>query len=207
MKIIRLIVIAAVLGCGAVLLLSLPLYAQLKGAPVPFAADWSNYEDGERQESGKYYVSKEGIRLEGLAGGEPFVVIYNFKQMVAFNLIESMRMYMETAINSDDLGMDDLGQFGTPCPAVASATRSGSETVNGRSTEKWVCTSADQGTMTVWYDTKLQTVIRSDDEDGRFELTNIKEGHQPASLFVPPSGYSKMDIPDFGMPADAPQGE
>jgi hypothetical protein len=60
--------------------------------------------------------------------------------------------------------------------------------------------------MTVWYDPKLQAVIRSDDEDGRFELTNIKEGPQPASLFVPPSGYSKMYIPVFGMPAGKPQG-
>ena len=205
MKIIRLLVMAVVLGCGAVLLLSLPLYAQLKGAPVPFAADWANYEDGERQENGKYYASGEGIRLEGMAGGEPFVMIYNFKQMVAWNLIESERMYIETAIDSDDLGMYDFGHFGTPCPADARAMRSGSETVGGRRTETWTCTSADQGTMTVWYDTKLQAIIRSDAEDDRFELTNIKEGRQPASLFVPPSGYSKMDIPVFGMPAGKPQ--
>jgi len=39
-----------------------------EGRSVPFAADGANYEDGERQESGKYYASGEGIRLEGMAG-------------------------------------------------------------------------------------------------------------------------------------------
>jgi len=29
-------------------------------------------------------------------------MIYKFKRMVAWNLIESERMYMETAIDSDD---------------------------------------------------------------------------------------------------------
>lgn len=188
-------------------LVTVPLYGQLRGAPVPFAADWANYEDGERQESGKYYASEEGIRLEGTAGGEPFAMIYNFQRMVAWNLIESERMYIETAIDSDDLGMDDLGQFGSPCPSAARATRSGSDTLDGRRTEKWICDSPDYGTLTVWYDTRLQAVIRSEDQDGRFELSNIKEGRQPAGLFVPPSGYTKMDIPGFGMPAGAIPGE
>ncbi len=189
-----------------VFLLTAPLYGQIKGAPVPFSADWANYEDDQRQESGKYFASAEGVRLEGTAGGEPFVIIYNFQRMVAWNLIESERMYIETAINSDDLGMDDLGQFGSPCPPEARATRSGSDTVDGRRTEKWTCVSPDQGTMTVWYDTRLEAVIRSEDEDGRFELTNIREGRQPSSLFVPPPGYRKMDIPGFGMPTGASPG-
>ena len=190
----------------AVLLFSGSVCAQLKGAPVPFAADWANCENGERQEGGKYYASSEGLRLEGVAGGEPFAMIYNFQRMVAWNLIESERMYIETAIDSDDLGMDDLGQFGSPCPPDARATRSGSDTVAGRRTERWTCVSPDHGTMTVWYDTRLQAVIRSEDEDGRFELSNIREGRQPASLFVPPPGYSKMEIPGFGMPGGGASG-
>ncbi|MFU8769758.1 MAG: hypothetical protein ACNA7H_08495, partial [Desulfotignum sp.] len=168
-------------------------------------ADWANYEEDQRQESGKYFASTEGIRLEGTAGGEPFSIVYNFKRRVAWNLLESERMYIETAIDSDELGMDDLGRFGTPCPPDAHATSSGSDTLNGRKTEKWTCDSPEQGTMTVWYDIGLQAVIRSEDEDGRFELTNIKEGHQPNSLFVPPPGYSKMDISGFGIPTGSSQ--
>ena len=190
----------------ALLLMTGPVYGQLKGAPVPFSADWANYEDGERQESGKYYASSEGIRLEGTAGGEPFAMIYNFQRGVAWNLIPSERMYIETALDSDDLGMDDLGQFGSPCPPDARATRSGSDTLAGRRTEKWTCVSPDHGTITVWYDTRLQAVIRSQDEDGRFELTNIREGRQPASLFVPPPGYSKMEVPGFGRPGGGAPG-
>lgn len=51
---------AVVLGCGAVLLLSLPLCVQLKGAPVSFAADWTNYEDDARQENGKTMLPGKG---------------------------------------------------------------------------------------------------------------------------------------------------
>lgn len=189
-----------------VFLLSGPLYGQIKGAPIPFSADWANYEDDQRQESGKYFASAEGIRLEGRADGEPFVIIYNFERMVAWNLIESELMYIETAIDSEELGMESLGQFGSPCPPDARAARGGSDTVDGRRTEKWTCVFPDQGAMTVWYDTRLEAVIRSEDEDGRFELTNIIEGRQSASLFVPPPGYSKMDIPGFGMPTGASPG-
>lgn len=199
--------VAAVIGYGALIASNMPLYAALKGAPVPFSADWINYEDGQRQESGKYYAGGEGIRLEGIAGGEPYIIIYNFQRMVAWNLIESERMYVETAMDSDDLGLDDLGQFGSPCPPEARATRGGSETLGGRRTEKWTCAVPGEGVMTVWYDARLQAPIRSEDEDGRFELTNIREGRQPASLFVPPPGYTKMEVPSFGMPGGSSSGD
>lgn len=200
MKKISVLFVAACVGLGVAFGFAPPLHAQMKGAPVPFSADWANYEQGQRQESGKYYASGEGLRLEGVAGGESFAVIYNFERRVAWNLIESERMYIETSLDSDELGMDDLGQFGTPCPPEAEATRIGSETWQGRRTEKWTCLAPGEPVTTIWFDTKLQAVIRSENEDGRFELTNIREGRQPASLFAPPAGYTKMEIPIYGMP-------
>lgn len=200
MKKVWLFAVFAVIGCGALIVLSMPLYAQMKGAPVPFSADWVNYEDGERLESGKYYASSEGIRMEGTAGGEPYIIIYNLKRMVAWNLIESERMYMEVSLEShQEMGMDDIGRFGAPCPPDAQANRAGSETVQGRRTEKWTCAIPGEETITVWYDTRLQTPIRSEGEfeEYAFEFTNIKEGAQPASLFVPPPGFTKMEIPSW----------
>ena len=193
----QLFAIAVVIAIGVVFALTLPLSAQIKGAPVPFSADWAHYEDGQRLEGGKLYASSEGIRLEGTAGGESFVMIYNFNRGVAWNLLKSERMYIETVFDGDELGMGEIGQFGTPCPPEAEANRSGSEDLDGRRTEKWTCAVPGEGVETVWYDTSLQVPIRSEDEDGRFSLTNIKEGIQPAGLFAPPPGYTKLEIPSF----------
>ncbi|MBM9536686.1 hypothetical protein [Desulfobulbus alkaliphilus] len=189
--------IAAIMACGVVIVLSIPLNARLKGAPVPFSADWAHYEDGQRLEGGKLHASSEGIRLEGSAGGESFVMIFNFNRGVAWSVIDAERMYIETAVDGDELGMGEIGQFGMPCPPEAVANRIGSEDVNGRNTEKWTCDVPGEGIETVWYDTRLQMPIRSEDEDGRFALTNIKEGSQPASLFIPPPGYTKLEVPSF----------
>jgi hypothetical protein len=197
MKRLRILAIAAVMACGLVFALTLPLSAKIKGAPVPFSADWAYYEDGQRLEEGKLYASSEGIRLEGTAGGESFVMIYNFNRGIAWNLLESERVYIETPFDGDELGMGEIGQFGRPCSPEAEANRSGSEDVDGRKTEKWTCVVPGEGVETVWYDTRLQVPIRSEDEDGRFSLTNIKEGGQPAALFVPPPGYTKLEVPSF----------
>ena len=66
--------------------------------------------------------------------------------------------------------------------------------MNGRSCDKWELTSK-QGKQTVWIDPKLHFPIRSVSADGNtMDLTNIKEGSQPASLFEFPAGYTKMDL-------------
>ena len=50
-------------------------------------------------------------------------------------------------------------------------------------------------TTTVWVDDKLHFPIKSQTSDGSsFELSNIKEGEQPASLFDPPADYRKIDL-------------
>jgi hypothetical protein len=209
----------------ACLLLTLPVsvQAQMKGPPVPFSADraeydWAGYDDDDDYDDdydydydydeydengyadrGRYFASTEGIRVEGTVGDESYVVIVNVPRMVVWSLIGSERSYIEDAIDPDDFDDWDLGHFGSPCPTDARATRSGSETLDGRTTEKWTCVSPEWGTMTVWYDTRLQTVIRYENEDGYGELTNIREGRQPASLFVPPPGYRQIDVSDFDL--------
>lgn len=191
-----------------------PLDAGPKGAPVPFSADWAILEEGQPQETGKYYASTEGIRMEGIAGGEPYTMIFNFERKLAWNVMASERMYMETPIDPDEPGSTDdvmggLGSFGSPCPRDAKATRIGRETLHGRNVEKWTCAVPRQETLTIWFDTRLQVPIRTEDEDGVFELRNIKEGRPSADLFLPPAGYTKFSIPagmPTGRPSGAPQG-
>lgn len=210
----------------ACLLLILPVsvQAQMKGPPVPFSADWAIYDesddeddyddyddyddDGEASDwitgrylKGRYFASADGVRVQDTVDGQPFLEIYNVPRMVVWSyyLSESRREYIEEAIDADDFHFIGLGWVGRPCPADARATHSGSETLDGRKTEIWTCASRELGTVKVWYDPHLQAILRTEDEFGYGELTNIREGRQPASLFVLPPGYSKMDIPEFEM--------
>jgi hypothetical protein len=76
-----------------------------------------------------------------------------------------------------------------------SCTKIGSDTLNGRSTVKYEGVSSKGEKNYIWVDTKLHSVIKMDGgTGGGIELTNIKEGPQPASLFELPSGYTKFDI-------------
>jgi hypothetical protein len=211
MRALKTALLVLIIGCTLALA---PLHAGPKGAPVPFSADWVVLEEGQPQEQGKYYASSEGIRMESVSGGEPYIMIFNYDRKLAWNVMESERMYMETAIDPDQPGSTDdvmggLGSFGSPCPRDAKATRIGRETLHGRNVEKWTCSMAGDETLTVWFDTRLQVPIRSEDEDGTFELKNIKESRPSADLFLPPAGYTKFAIPagmPTGRPSGAPQG-
>ena len=167
--------------------------AQIKGPPAPFSADWAVY-GGVSPGRGHYFASPEGVRVEGTDGGQSFVAILNAERVVGLALIESDRGYIEYTIEVDDFHMIGLGWVVSPCPSDAPAMRAGSATIDGRETEKWTCGSPDHYTMMVWYDPLLEAIIRYEDEFGYGELTNIRKGRQPASLFAPPRGYSQIEV-------------
>jgi hypothetical protein len=189
-----------------------PLQADQRGAPVPFSADWIASEEGEPQVQGKYYASSEGIRIEGESGEEDFIMIYNFDRNLAWHVMAAERMYMETPLDPNQPGstedfMDGLGTFGSPCSADGKGTRIGPATLHGRKVEKWTCEVPGEKTITVWYDKRIQIPIRSEDEDGSYELKNIKEGRLSVDLFLPPAGYTKFAMPaglPFGNPSSIP---
>jgi hypothetical protein len=210
----------------ACLLLILPVsvQAQMTGPPVPFSAELTIYSDDDDDFDddddddddavssewitggylkGRYFASLDGVRLEFPIDGQPFVGIYNFPRMALWYYFESesTREYIEEAIEADDFHDIGLGWVGRPCPANAGtrATRGGIETLDGRKTEIWTCASRESGTVKVWYDPRLQAILRTEDEFGYGELTNIREGRQPDSLFDLPEGYSKVDATEFDM--------
>jgi len=194
MKKVWIIAIPAVIACAAVIVSVLLLKSDMQGAPVPFSAAWAHYVDGdELLDGGKYYASPQAVRLEGTEGGNPYVVIHNFKRKISTVIYAPQQEYMEIEIAYDRL-RHDFAQFGTPCAPEARKSHIGDDTLNGREVEKWICTYPNKKTEAVWYDIRLETAIRSDEgEDGCIQLTNIKEGPQPASLFVPPPGYTKFE--------------
>ena len=74
-----------------------------------------------------------------------------------------------------------------------SCTKMGSDSLNGRSTIKYEGVSNQGENSHLWVDTKLRCVVKTDEAAGGFELRNIHEASQPASLFEVPAGYTKFD--------------
>ena len=132
-------------------------------------------------------------------------------------IMPQQKMYME--MNANGMGrmgrgprMPDAKALDptNPCAAEPNYTckKVGTETVNGRSCDKWEFTDKNGGgTRTVWLDQKLHFPIKMVGSQGdNFELTNVQEGTQPASLFEVPAGYTKMDMGGMmgGRPPQAP---
>lgn len=73
-------------------------------------------------------------------------------------------------------------------------TKIGSDSLNGRSTVKYEGVSNQGEKSHIWVDTKLRCIVKTDEASGGFELRNIHEASQPASLFEVPAGYTKFDM-------------
>jgi hypothetical protein len=85
-----------------------------------------------------------------------------------------------------------------------SCRKIGNEAVNGRSTIKYEGTSADGDVSYVWIDPKLRFPVKWQGKNDGGEMRNIQEGPQPASLFLVPSDYQKMDMGNMRMPGATP---
>ena len=86
-----------------------------------------------------------------------------------------------------------------PCSSgpKANCKKLGTETVNGRATERWqVEMSLEKATMGI--DQKLPIPSKTVSSDGlTMEFSNLAEGKQDAKLFVVSAGYEKMDMGDM----------
>ena len=182
------------------------VHAGMTAPPAAFSADYFlKDKEYDEEQTGKYFAAPEGIRFEGVMDGEPYVMIYNFPKKTAWHLMVKERMYIETPIEpgqtTDSNDLFGGFSFGSACPGEGSkGTRLGREKLHGRSVEKWRCTGPDVDEVFIWYDTKLQAGIKSEDEFELFELRNIKEGRLSGDLFTPPAGYQKLAIPGSPFP-------
>jgi Domain of unknown function (DUF4412) len=87
----------------------------------------------------------------------------------------------------------------------------GSETLNGRTVEKWEIKSTRPGGQSSiayqWFDPELNMNIREEQPGGFVsELRNIRTGKQPADLFTVPSGYKMVSMPQGSAPGQQGQG-
>jgi len=184
-----------------------PLAAQVPQL-TPFSGDIqiTSARSGRASQevTGKIYVAREHMRMDidsGPRGGA--TVITNFPTKTTDVLMTEQHMYME--FNADQAmarrpGMaPNIKPFtdpGNPCANEAGATckKVGVEEVNGRTCDHWQITDKQGQVTNAWIDQKLHFPIKEVTPDSTWQVTNIKEGEQPASMFVVPAGYQKMDL-------------
>lgn len=172
------------------------IFANPGGPPVEFTADFRSVEAGKTF-AGQYFFGNPGVRMEGRESGGPLVITMFVRSTnKIINLMPDHRMYMEIPFDPDNLAFLSAGsETPTACGVPGEATLLGRETLHGRAVEKWRCVPKDGTTMTepmtVWYDTRLQSHIRVErDNGGQWELTNIQERRVDPNLFEIPAGYS-----------------
>jgi hypothetical protein len=186
--------------------------------PQPFSADMTTTSaNGNLNMSGKMYISMPRMRMDmnnagngkaaGPFGGKASMIVDGTTKTM-YMLMPEQHMYMEFPMDQNSPMTQRMPKFqdmfkgNDPCAAREGTTckKLGTETVNGRSCDKWEITEKSGKTETLWMDQKLHFPIKSVVGEITTQYTNIKEGAQDASLFKIPDGYRKMDMGNMQRP-------
>jgi hypothetical protein len=195
---------------ATLLLLASLVFAQIPHL-TPFSADMQissmQANPANRDMSGKMYVDQHAMRMdmEG-EGPREAIIITTFATNTVAILMPQQHLYMEHKAGENPMrrgpNTEDVHPYDpkNPCSAEPGTTckNLGTETVNGRSADHWQITHKDGRVSEVWIDNQLHFPIKTVSEGSIWQLSNIKEGPQDASLFQIPSGYRKMDVPGLG---------
>lgn len=148
---------------------------------------------------GKTYISKDKIRDENTSGGKVGATIIRLDKKVTWILMEN-KQYMEMAAGTAEAEKTDLMAMQKEYEQKFEVKSLGSEKLNGYVCEKKQYTDKEGkfGVTTIWYSPKLKYMVKMESMlDGKvvssMELSDIKEGALPASLFEVPAGYTLFD--------------
>jgi hypothetical protein len=178
--------------------------AALAQTPQPFSSDFTTTMPNGNTATGKWFFSPPKMRIDITSMGNSdnhMNVIMDTSTQTTYMLMPQQQMYIETHGNSGQgaPALNSLRQLGSgdPCAAQSNLTckKLGTETVNGRSCDKWEGTDKNSGKATIlWIDQKLHFPIKAQEPNGiEVNFTNIKEGAPDASLFKVPDGYRPFD--------------
>jgi outer membrane lipoprotein-sorting protein len=184
--------------CALLLVSVASVWAQ---RPQPFSADIAISAPKGENMNGKIYMNLPRSRWDMTSHGQNVSMITDGSTQTSYMIMHQQRMYMEIHGNQSNPMTQRMPKVDTnfdpqnPCGKDVTCKKVGTETINGRVCDKWVTTQKDGKTSTAWVDQKLFFPIKTVSDDGRtMELNNIKEGASPASTFVVPDGYRKMDM-------------
>jgi hypothetical protein len=163
--------------------------------------------DTKGDPNAKIYFAKDKIRVEPAqiyprSGGGVFIM--NLATQTSIVLMDQQHLYREMpsqmAQQQQGVGyiLFSTNDVEAACPDWSknvnnkggTCDKAGNDTVNGRSTVKYQTTNAKGDTGYFWIDSELRFPVRWQGKNGTWELRNIQEGSQPASLFEVPPGYT-----------------
>ena len=172
---------------------------------VEYSAD-SLIETAEVSMKGRIHYTPMRERREMVmgSGGDKMITITRHDKKVAWTLMPSEKMYMESSI-AQAKSKEDLSSYKIEQTVI------GPETVNGVSTTKSkIIMTGPKGEKMggFMWTTKDNIVVKMDaiaidkKQKHRYktELTNLKIGKQDPKLFEVPAGYQKMSIPGMFIP-------
>lgn len=148
-----------------------------------FSARSVTYSEGQEPAgSVRVYMGPEGRRLEGIPP-HGITLVTPAGSDKRWLVDEANGRY---AVDSSKGKGATLGGVlaHEPCKGFAKGEKVGSETINGRTTEKWVCRHPAFGKITQWFDPEINTVIRDRTAKGEIqELREVRVGKQSPDLF------------------------
>lgn len=193
------------------------IHAQQRLFAVDFSADQFAYEAGHPDQAmnvGKLYVGKGRMRRETHTAQVSVVTLIDPARGQMWQLMPERKMAVDMGASFRQMGemmganiqsMQTLKPTDPNNPCADSkyvkCQKVGTETINGRSVQKWEFTSTGMGRIVKsyqWIDPKLYIAIKREDDHGGMELRNIKEGPQLDTLFEVPADYRKMTPQDMG---------
>ncbi|MDH4228070.1 MAG: DUF4412 domain-containing protein [Deltaproteobacteria bacterium] len=193
--------------CLAFVMYSIPADAAKPKEPTVEFSATEVMESADIKVESKVFHAKDKERREMEMGGSSSVMILRKDKKVSWQLMPDQKMYMEHSLDANgpqnQTGASDMDY---------EMTEVGEETVNGFKCTKYkIIATAKDGSKFggfMWSTkegimVKMDAISKNEKRKDRIkmELTDIKIGKQPASLFELPAGYSKMG---FGSMMAAP---
>lgn len=168
------------------------------GGPGFSGTAWFGEGGAKIEQMGTIHVGDGGFLMNMESQGQKISSLAKWDSDVIVTLMHDQKMYME--IPPEQSGWEEYES--RACMGYENGEKLGSETINGRGTEKWHCTGqtmVPEGEKavdaTVWYDPELKFGIKSVEDNGSiFEIRGVQIGAQDASMFKIPPGYQKLDM-------------
>ena len=181
------------------------ILAPLAAAAQSFSADVIMHAPNGKTTRSKPYRAANMVRWEmgpisPQAG--PMIFLVDLEKQIVYGISEREKLVVVSHGNTA-AGIYPLAYLagGSPCAPTGGAQfplckQLGEETVNGRRTLKLELTTTWHGrtnTVNFWFDPKLFVDLKLQYGAGSYELQNVQESSQPASLFIVPTGYRQVD--------------
>lgn len=168
------------------------------GGPGFLGSIWFGENGGEPEQMGTAHVGAAGFVMNMEAQGQRISSLIKWDSEIIWSLMHDQKMYME--IPPEQSGWEPYEA--KACSGYRNGEKQGSETVNGRTAEKWRCTGQttvpdgeQPSDAVVWYDPELEFEIKVVEDNGNiFEFRDVEIGAQDASMFEVPAGYKQFDM-------------